>query len=180
MINKNYSKEYRKKNRDKLNKYRREWRRNNIDNMLLKEKAYRYKNKKKFSEYQKARRKGKQGNKIRANDKKYRESSVRTFLSHKFSHLRKEKHRGNKKSKYKLAISLDFLLELYQNQKGKCAISHKYMTTKKNDLFGISVDRINSNIGYINTNVQLVCQGMNFAKNKYSNKAIKYFWKHNK
>lgn len=50
------------------------------------------------------------------------------------------------------------------------------MIYRKNSLYSCSIDRIDPHYGYYENNVQLVCQGINFAKNKYSDEAIRYFW----
>ena len=62
-------------------------------------------------------------------------------------------------------IDFDYLLELYQNQNGKCSLSGEELTFHKNNLStNLSIDRINSNIGYIKGNVQLVCHYVNIMK----------------
>ena len=142
-------------------------------------KQYYKENKKEISERRKLDRLGSKKDHIRARDNKYRESTIRAFLSHKFSHLKKEKHHNKTSNKCKLSVTLEYLLKLWENQNGKCAISGKVMSHKKNDLFGVSIDRIDSNFGYLEGNIQLVCQGLNFAKNKYTDCQIRYFWYNN-
>lgn len=79
------------------------------------------------------------------------------------------RNRGNKKS-IKSQISSDFLLNLYKSQNGKCFYSNLEMDldlTRKN-LKNISIDRVDSNIGYTPENVVLCCLGINLAKNSFS------------
>lgn len=66
-------------------------------------------------------------------------------------------------------IDLEYLYELYNNQNGKCAYSGITMTAS--DIVGngrsstsISIDRIDSNKGYVKENVVLVCWKVNAAK----------------
>lgn len=77
------------------------------------------------------------------------------------------------KSKHTVEITLVELHQLWDSQNGQCAITQMPMTFKRNDPYAISIDRIDSTIGYTRTNVQLVCQWVNFAKNKLSNDQIK-------
>jgi hypothetical protein len=58
-------------------------------------------------------------------------------------------------------------MEIYQKQNGKCVISNVEMTyvAGKGRVFtNISIDRINSNIGYEKGNIQLVCFAVNVMK----------------
>lgn len=61
-----------------------------------------------------------------------------------------------------------FFHKLYDKQQGKCALSGVHLTwqrspDQKNDM-NISVDRINPEMGYEETNVQLVCKRVNLIK----------------
>lgn len=66
-------------------------------------------------------------------------------------------------------VDRDFLIKLYHKQKGECAITKIPLTHIFNDIYNISVDRIDSSKGYISGNVQLVCQWINHAKRQHSN-----------
>lgn len=166
-----YQKEYRKKNQDRLNEYRREWRLKNLEDQLGKEKEYRQKNKEHLSEYNKNRR----NDYIRKRERKYREASMENFLGHKFTQMKINKYKDRTNDEFYISITLPYILELWHKQDGKCAISGKQMLCKRNSLFTVSVDRIDSNYGYFEGNVQLVCQAINFAKNKYTDEEIRYF-----
>ncbi len=178
---KEYQAKYREENREKLREYQRAWRAANREQQSAYYKEYRSKNADKIYGRAKAKRANEETGEIcRQKDRVYRQSSVRSFLSSKFNHLKKERHRNKISEKYENGISLEYLLNLWETQEGRCAISGKEMSCNFNDLFGVSIDRIDSNIGYMEGNVQLVCQGINFAKNKYSNEAMLWFWKENK
>jgi len=105
------------------------------------------------------------------------QKSPESFIKHLFLCLtrpsRKHKKRNNTElSPRRLAtlndvqITLEWLIETYRKQKGKCAITgvdmqHHY------GIEAISIDRIDSLKGYTPDNVHLVCQWVNNAKNKH-------------
>lgn len=174
---KEYQAKYREANREKLREYQRAWRKANRKEQSEYYKEYRKKNADKIYGRAKAKRAdAEQGEIGRKKDRSYRQSSVRSFLSCKLGHIKKERHRGKHSEKYRNDIGLDYLLELWKKQDGRCAISGKELSCNFNDLFGVSIDRIDPNVGYMEGNVQLVCQAINFAKNKYSNDEMRWFW----
>jgi len=76
--------------------------------------------------------------------------------------LAKAKKRGE------CTITIDELCSILHNQNGKCAMTGWEMTMRLADGVvptNISIDRIDSNIGYHSGNVQLVCRCVNVAKN---------------
>lgn len=81
-------------------------------------------------------------------------------------HLRLLKNRhGTRIAREK--ISLEFLKNLYNKQNGRCAISGQLMTWTRSNGFintNISLDRINSSLGYTEFNVQFVCFIVNIMK----------------
>lgn len=99
-------------------------------------------------------------------------NTIRGYLARKIYHLKKRK----KTRLLEMTIDVDFLVNLWDSQKGECAITSYPMRFPECSLFSVSVDRIDPSKGYTKDNVQLVCQGINFAKNKYSNQEIKDFW----
>jgi len=80
--------------------------------------------------------------------------------------------KSNNPTKRFVTINDKVLHKLWDNNNGKCAISGMSMTHKFNDLRTVSIDRIDSNKGYDEDNIQLVCQWVNLAKGKYSNDYI--------
>lgn len=103
------------------------------------------------------------GDKRRNNDSK----DIVVFLRARFRTLKSRKHA--------VSITLGYLVDLFQAQNGKCAISGLQMTNKFYSLYAVSIDRINSRQGYIIGNVQLVCSCMNLAKREHSDNEIKEF-----
>lgn len=68
-------------------------------------------------------------------------------------------------------LSLDFLEDLYYRQEGLCALTGKELTFVQDGgrtPTNISIDRINSSVGYLETNVQLVCHQVNTMKSDLS------------
>mgnify|MGYP000959899167 CR=1 FL=1 len=102
------------------------------------------------------------------------QKTLKGYLARKLFHLKKMK----RSRVLEFDIDAAYLLSLYETQKGLCAISKYVMTYPECTLFSISVDRIDPSKGYTRDNVQLVCQGINFAKNKYSNEDMIAFWNH--
>lgn len=111
---------------------------------------------------------------------------------------RKEKNRGSKdlnrllyerfhglkdrarKKDIQCNIDLQYLHELWNTQKGLCALSGIPMTYYFDSgrvPTNVSVDRINSNLGYIKGNLQLVCMAVNQMKSDLTIEQLKYFYK---
>lgn len=89
-----------------------------------------------------------------------RKLTVREFL------IRLAAHTKCRTSK-EYDINPKYLLELYNNQKGLCAISGVMMTYMRGSgrvYTNISIDRIDNSKGYIKGNVHLVCDVVNFMK----------------
>jgi len=88
--------------------------------------------------------------------KEYRSRSPKNFMAQLRSYYNRKE-----------TLSLDFLVSLYERQDGKCALSGIEMTHETKNgkcLTNISIDRINSSIGYEEENVQLVCYAVNIMK----------------
>ena len=93
-----------------------------------------------------------------------RTKSVRTYLQYLRSKALQRK-KGNE------VISLDALELLWYSQNGNCALTGWQMTMElANGVVqtNCSIDRIDSSIGYIVGNVQLVCRIANIAKTNLS------------
>lgn len=74
------------------------------------------------------------------------------------------------------------LRKLYKDQSGKCAISGveldvdvKYSRSRKKSTNLMSLDRIDSSIGYTKSNVQLVCLAINYMKNTFTQEEVLSF-----
>ena len=95
--------------------------------------------------------------------------------------LAKHQARAKKNQRYSMSASLclarkraictidqDYLMALYDQQEGICALSGIRMTwsTGKTEPTSISMDRIDNNQGYIEGNVRLICQAINAFRGK--------------
>lgn len=90
-----------------------------------------------------------------------RSASPRAFIGAILNHAAKRKqHMG-------FDLDMQFLMELYESQGGLCAISRVPMTYHAGTgrvRTNISIDRIDSSIGYLRGNVQFVCDCVNRMK----------------
>lgn len=66
------------------------------------------------------------------------------------------------------SISLEYMFELWENQKGRCAYTNLPLLATANQFNTVSLDRIDSSKGYVVGNVQLVCAAVNKMKQEYS------------
>lgn len=98
--------------------------------------------------------------------------TLKGCLNRKLHHLKKAKRART----LEVDLDVDFLLSLWEKQGGKCAISDYPMRYFETSLFGVSIDRKDPKGHYTRENVQLLCQGINFAKNMYSNQEMIDFW----
>lgn len=147
--NPNYSKEYYQNNKEKHRASCALWEANNRD----KRRAYALKS-----------------------HKKHIESSVNAYLGKILCRIR-NKAKTNQHIKYReYNLTVEYLVDLWQKQNQRCALTGKQMTYKFRNLFSVSIDRIDSDVGYIEGNVQLVCQAANYAKNNFTNEEFIYFW----
>lgn len=86
------------------------------------------------------------------------------------------RQRNKKKARILLhTINYDYIINLWHKQQGKCAISNIPMAYERHSLYSISIDRIDSELGYVPGNVQLVCKAINFAKSNKSNEDLRSF-----
>lgn len=77
-------------------------------------------------------------------------------------------------------ISLDYLIELWNTQKGVCALSGIKMTyeLKKGRIpTNVSIDKIDRTKGYVTGNIQLVCMACNQIKSDMSEELMYFFCK---
>ena len=88
--------------------------------------------------------------------------------------LLRRMQKSSRKRKETMDITLDFLWEQYILQGGKCyytglplQLNVKTAEGKSNP-YSISVDRIDSKLGYVKTNIVLTCLNINLFKNQMS------------
>ena len=85
--------------------------------------------------------------------------------------------KGAVKRKIEFTITSDDLIKLWEAQSGNCALSNIPMTLTHGTHIlqnptKMSIDRIDSNIGYHKDNIQLITWQLNSAKNVWSNEQL--------
>ena len=68
-------------------------------------------------------------------------------------------------------LSIEFLMSLFSKQKGRCAVTGVHLTHlrgKGRVSTNVSIDRIDSSVGYLKSNVRLVCSIVNRMKMEHS------------
>lgn len=99
-----------------------------------------------------------------------RSASPKNFISGALNHASKRKqHLG-------FDIDLVYLLQVYEQQDGRCALTGvemTYLAGKGRVNTNISIDRIDSSRGYIRGNVQLVCDIANRMKQDLPHEELK-------
>lgn len=87
--------------------------------------------------------------------------------------IRKTKYNAKKRN-IEFTVSVEYLNELFNRQKEKCALSGLGLvfSNKASGIFETtaSLDRINSNRGYVKGNVQWVHKHVNFMKHELEQK----------
>ena len=77
------------------------------------------------------------------------------------------KHRSVKKN-IPFEITEEIISQKLNEQEGKCYISKQLLTLQENDWYGLSLDRLDSNLGYTIENTILVTKFVNTSKNTLS------------
>lgn len=80
---------------------------------------------------------------------------------------------GRKKEPHEVHVDLAYILSIWDQQSGKCAITNLQMLHERNNPESVSIDRIDSSREYVEGNIQLVCRFVNLAKQHYSNERVK-------
>ena len=77
---------------------------------------------------------------------------------------------GAKNRNLDFEIDYSFIQKLWDKQKTLCYYTKVQMklTARQKDPYQVSIDRINSNLGYTEENTVLCCQAINYMKNDYS------------
>lgn len=79
-------------------------------------------------------------------------------------------------------LTLEYIIDLWFKQKGACALSGIAMAVPDEDKPSTpqtgSLDRINSNEGYLEGNVQWICLSLNYGKYSWSEEEFKKFLTH--
>lgn len=84
------------------------------------------------------------------------------------------KNRAKSKNMY-FDLTKEFILDLWDKQKGKCALTGLDMTYDRytgRTYTNVSIDRIDTNKGYTKDNVQLVCMAANQSKSDLTDEQL--------
>lgn len=112
------------------------------------------------------------------------ERSERTYRSW-FSHLLSRigctsknpgPHDPKEGPKRDFDIDLDYVMEILNQQKEKCAITKLSMNHQFNDLRSASIDRIDSEKGHVRGNIQIICSCVNMMKRHHPQRDILDFF----
>ena len=112
-----------------------------------------------------------------------RNKSLHAYLKYSWGNL-KRKRKKSTTAKYVIDpdIDVDFLIKLWNAQKGLCAVTRLPMTwsiVSKEDISklrtNVSVDRIHNDIGYTTRNIRLVCAHINHMKGTTDDSEL-YWW----
>ncbi len=100
--------------------------------------------------------------KYKSISKHWRDNSERGYWSKKIATLRaNSRNRGG----MECTLSVDDLMKMYEDQQGLCSISGRILEkTNKRSLNSLSIDRIDGSIGYIVSNIRMVCLQVNVAR----------------
>jgi hypothetical protein len=101
----------------------------------------------------------------------YRETTVNWYSRSVVNRLRYVIQLGKKRAREKQIewnIELPFLLQLWEKQQSKCAYSGVPFTYEDNHPHTVSLDRIDSQKGYTEDNVQFVCTIVNYIKQRFT------------
>lgn len=102
------------------------------------------------------------------NHKAYNDALYHSSLNHVFNRrLGNARDRAKYKS-LEFDLTIEYLHYLWEKQNGKCYYSGLQMTYERNDIHAVSIDRINSSLGYTKDNVVLACSTINVMKNSHS------------
>ena len=89
------------------------------------------------------------------------------------------KSKSSRKNTHEFKLTIDDLMDLWQLQEGRCAVSGVFMTHHADGLgkkeFNASIDRIDGNKDYVRGNVQLVAYRINILKHTLSTDML-YWW----
>lgn len=108
---------------------------------------------------------------VKEHKKTYIDLSRRDYKSNLRMLLKKAQRRKNKE----FNLVPDDLYEIWDKQNGLCAYSKVPLKIEANHLETCSLDRINSSLGYVKGNVQLVCAIVNRMKQEFSEEDFLFY-----
>lgn len=106
--------------------------------------------------------------KIKAKVSVYRKSYTPKFARHIESRLRNLRTKAKQRHNKEFTIQESDMLDAWGKQEGLCAYTKLPLVATANQFNTISLDRIDSSIGYLPENIQFVCAAVNKMKQEYS------------
>jgi len=98
----------------------------------------------------------------------YRDSNrYKTSFSNYMTRLIGTSKHEDKNKNRDFNINRNFLFSLLRKQEGKCVFTN-LLLKHDGSLYSTSIDRIDNGVGHVRDNVQLVCMGINLARNNAS------------
>jgi hypothetical protein len=97
-------------------------------------------------------------------------------LKDEYSKFREHMRRIRNRNK-EYDIDVEYLKKVWENQNGICPYTGVQMILKgwsksANPMFIASIDRIDSNLGYVKENIQWVCAPINYLKSNLTHKEV--------
>ena|SRR6187402_404024 len=87
-----------------------------------------------------------------------------------------------KQSNIECDIDRDYLLEVYEEQNGRCVLSGKEFDLRSRiggrtyaSPWGLSIDKVDPHQGYVKGNVRLICTMANVCKGRWSDTEVMEF-----
>jgi len=106
-------------------------------------------------------------------------ASYEAYLQHLFINAKSKVAHKKRTRDHEFTITHEFLVQLWENQNGKCAISGVFLTHHRDGSgakdFNASIDRISNAKDYTPDNVQLVAYRINIMKHALSEDLF-YWW----
>tara|TARA_R100001377_G_scaffold69191_1_gene44481 strand:+ start:1093 stop:1560 length:468 start_codon:yes stop_codon:yes gene_type:complete len=110
---------------------------------------------------------------------KRQSATYESYLSTLYSNAKSANKQGKRTKEREFSIAVSDLVELWQRQNGRCAISGAFLTHHKDGSgakdFNASIDRVSNVKGYTTNNIQLVAYRINLMKHTLPEDMF-YWW----
>jgi hypothetical protein len=150
-----HNQEYYQKNKERISQKNKDWKEANREHCIEYNRQYREANKEEIKARQKISR-------------AKRQYDPELFVRDVMDRVKESARTRN----LELDIDKDFIRQLLIESNGVCAMSGVKLSTMHNDPNKASIDRIDSDKGYIKGNVRVVATRSNMIKNKWSDAEI--------